>query len=261
MFYTGVTGIDAAAQGIKTCAERLRWQFPKASLIVVKILPCHSPGIAFYEDIKKTNAALDKLNLPADPMIHVMDLWNEMTNPDGTIKRELFQKDNIHLNADKGYLLYADKIRPLLEKLLGKGGGKPPEPSAPPVGSGMIYPYQPYHEGKMDPQISGWPISDAEKDFIFKGEYTRKPGHESHLHLPEMWAVVPTAATWGDPAKDGKNIWLENHVKLVEDLESRNGGVDLLFIGDSITQYMGGGGLIMPNGHRLCSWSFHNTKF
>jgi len=128
MFFTPETGIEAAAQGIKTCALNLREKFPKADLIVVKILPAHAPGVQFYEDIKKTNAALDPLKLDADPKIHMLDLWNDMVNADGTLKKGLFTPDNIHLTQDGGYELYASKLKPILEKLqAGKGeaaGGK-----------------------------------------------------------------------------------------------------------------------------------------
>lgn len=119
MFFAPETGIEAVAQGIKTCVENLRNKFPKAEVVVVKIFPAHAPGNRFYEDIKKTNAALDPLKLDADPKVHVLDLWNDMVNTDGTLKKELFTPDNIHLNQDGGYALYAGKLKPLVEKLLG----------------------------------------------------------------------------------------------------------------------------------------------
>ena len=119
MFFAPETGIEAVAQGIKVCVANLRDKFPKAEVVVVKIFPAHAPGNRFYEDIKKTNAALDPLKLDADPKVYVLDLWNEMVNADGTIKKELFTPDNIHLNQDGGYALYASKLKPLVEKLLG----------------------------------------------------------------------------------------------------------------------------------------------
>jgi lysophospholipase L1-like esterase len=80
---------------------------------VAKILPAHTPGNRFYEDIKKTNASLDLLKLDADPNVRVLDLWSDFTNPDGTLKRELFTSDHIHLSP-AGYAVYAEKLRPLL---------------------------------------------------------------------------------------------------------------------------------------------------
>lgn len=118
MFFTPETGIEPAAKGIKTCALNLREKFPTAPLIVVKVLPAHAPGNRFYEDIKKTNAALDPLDLTADPMVQVLDLTADFTESDGTLKKSLFKPDNIHL-APVGYDAYAARLKPILEKLKG----------------------------------------------------------------------------------------------------------------------------------------------
>jgi platelet-activating factor acetylhydrolase IB subunit beta/gamma len=118
MFFTGETGIDAAAQGIKTCAENLLEKFPSAQLVLAKILPAHAPGNKFYEDIQSTNVALDALQLQSNPRIHILDFHKDMLNPDGTLKPGLFTPDNIHLTQDGGYELYAAKLKPLAEKLL-----------------------------------------------------------------------------------------------------------------------------------------------
>ena len=119
MFFTPETGVEAAAKGIEMCVANVRDKFPKADVIAVKILPAHAPGNRFYEDIQKTNAALDALKLDRDPKVHVLDLTADMLNADGTLKKELFTPDNIHLSQDGGYGLYAEKLRPLVEKLLG----------------------------------------------------------------------------------------------------------------------------------------------
>ena len=86
----------------------------------MKILPAHAPGVEFYEDIKRTNLALDALKLDSDPKVHVLDLWNDFVNADGTLKKGLFTPDNIHLTQDGGYELYASKLKPVVEKLLAK---------------------------------------------------------------------------------------------------------------------------------------------
>ncbi|MBM4081243.1 MAG: hypothetical protein FJ278_16185, partial [Planctomycetes bacterium] len=122
MFFTPETGVEAAAQGIKMCVANLRERFPNAPVVAVKIFPAHAPGVRSYEDIKKTNAALDALKLDSDPKVHVLDLWNDMVNADGTLKKGLFTPDNIHLTQEGGYQLYASRLRPLVEKLLGGRG-------------------------------------------------------------------------------------------------------------------------------------------
>jgi lysophospholipase L1-like esterase len=118
MFFTPETGIEPAAQGIKVCVDNLREKFPQAPVIVVKIFPAHAPGNRFYEDLKKTNAALDALKLDSDPKVTVLDLWDEMVNADGTLKNGLFTPDNIHLTQSGGYELYARHLKPLVEAVL-----------------------------------------------------------------------------------------------------------------------------------------------
>ena len=58
------------------------------------------------------------MNLEADPKVRVLDIWGDMVNADGTLKKELFTPDNIHLSQDGGYKLYAEKLKPLLEAFL-----------------------------------------------------------------------------------------------------------------------------------------------
>ncbi|MGV3754213.1 MAG: GDSL-type esterase/lipase family protein [Verrucomicrobiota bacterium] len=116
MFFTPETGIEAVALGIQMCVKNLREKFPEASIIVAKILPAHTPGIRFYEDIKKTNAALDPLKLDRDPKLQVLDLWNDFTNADGTINKALFTPDDIHLSP-AGYAVYAERLQPLLKAI------------------------------------------------------------------------------------------------------------------------------------------------
>jgi platelet-activating factor acetylhydrolase IB subunit beta/gamma len=120
MFFSGETGIEPIAKGIQTCASNLLEKFPSAHLFVVKILPAHAPGNPFYEDIKRTNTALDSLQLSRNPQIHILDLWNDVTQPDGTLKAGIFTPDNIHLTQEGGYELYASKLKPLLEPILAK---------------------------------------------------------------------------------------------------------------------------------------------
>jgi beta-glucosidase len=126
MFFTPETGIEAAAQGIEMCVKNLREKFPATPIIVAKILPADDPGNRFHEDIKKTNAALDPLKLDGDPQVRVLDLGSDFTNADGTIKKDLFTPDNIHLSS-AGYAVYAGRLKPLLEKLTAAADIRPRE--------------------------------------------------------------------------------------------------------------------------------------
>ena len=118
-YFAPETGTKAIAEGIKTCALRLRDQFPKVPIVVVKILPFSKPGDPIYDNIIKTNADLDQVGITTDPLVQVLDFGNELLNADGTLKDALFATDRIHLSK-AGYALYADRLRPILKTLLGK---------------------------------------------------------------------------------------------------------------------------------------------
>jgi beta-glucosidase len=113
MFFTSETGIQAVADGIAMCVKNLRHKFPKSHLIVAKILPAHAPGHRFYEDIRKTNSALDLLKLEQDPNLAILDLTSDFTQSDGTLKKNLYTADSIHLSME-GYAVYAERLKPLL---------------------------------------------------------------------------------------------------------------------------------------------------
>ena len=116
MFFTPETGIEAAAKGIQMVVANVREKFPKATVIAVKIFPAHEPGNRFYEDIKKTNAALDALKIDKDPQVRVLDLWADFTHADGGLKAGLFTPDNIHLSPE-GYTVYAERLKRLMKTL------------------------------------------------------------------------------------------------------------------------------------------------
>jgi platelet-activating factor acetylhydrolase IB subunit beta/gamma len=272
MFFTPETGIESVAKGIEMCMKNLCDRFPKIPIIVAKILPAHEPNNRFYEDIKKTNAALDPLNLESNPNVFVLDMWNDFTTADGKINKELFTSDNIHLSP-AGYAAYANLLHPLIHanfngEAIPQPNRKPklritPEttnnsPSPPSAGPGvrtprttteielksspvLSYPYKPYNQGKLDPQLTGWPLSEAELGWVQKPEYTRKPGHEAQKHLPEFWFVTPTASHWQAKDGSGVNEWVEHHAQCVGKAQAMREHIDIAIIGDSITQGWGGG--------------------
>lgn len=264
MFFTPETGVSAAAQGVRACLANLREKFPEASIVVAKILPCHNPKVRFYQDILLTNLEIDKLKLDSDSKVKVLDLTQDFLNADGTIKQNLFSHDNIHLSL-AGYAVYASRLKPLLDPTLGgKGLGtavvlpnqdalaKPiavsesshtttsgPTPKTP-DGKSLLYPYAPYNLGKLDSQLTGWPLTEAETIWVNKEEYTRKPGHEVNKHLPEMWFVTPTAGHWSEKDATYGNAWLAHHATNIANVQAA-GPIDIALLGDSITQGWGGG--------------------
>ena len=92
----------------------------------------------------------------------------------------------------------------------------------------LEYPCQP-----AEPQNTGWPLTEEEKQYVLKAEHERRPGREQNKYMPELWPVVPSAGHWGGTA------WLDMHAKLVKDVDAFKGPIDVLLVGDSITMQWG----------------------
>lgn len=117
MFFVPETGAEAAAAGVQACVKNLRGRFPEAAIVVAKILPAHAPGHRFYEDIVRTNAAMEPLGLEGDKSLRVLDLWSDFTGADGQLRGELYAGDRIHL-SEAGYGVYARRLQPLVSAVL-----------------------------------------------------------------------------------------------------------------------------------------------
>lgn len=82
---------------------------------VVIISP--KPSIARWslrEDYEKLNSALKEASALSDK-IDFVDVWTPMLNPDGSLKKELFIEDGLHMNK-QGYDIWIREIRPFLIK-------------------------------------------------------------------------------------------------------------------------------------------------
>jgi lysophospholipase L1-like esterase len=92
-----------------------------------------------------------------------------------------------------------------------------------------------YVRPPADPQTTGWPLTPDERAYVVdKPEHERRPGREAGKHLPHLWPAVPTAGHWGGTS------WLDTHAKLVAHVQANAGPIDVLLVGDSITQQWGG---------------------
>lgn len=96
------------------------------------------------------------------------------------------------------------------------------------------YEYDAYNLKKMDPQLTGWPISDAARAYCNTGQSLRRPGMEPGGEGQKM-VYLPTT-----PSAQGGDWWLAYHGNLVSMLDKyRNdhgSKVDILLVGDSITE-------------------------
>ena len=50
-----------------------------------------------------------------DGKLHYIDVWTPMCEKNGDVKKDIFLKDKLHMNA-KGYKIWTDTIKPYLEK-------------------------------------------------------------------------------------------------------------------------------------------------
>ncbi|MEY2598760.1 MAG: hypothetical protein RLZZ142_1019 [Verrucomicrobiota bacterium] len=109
-------------------------------------------------------------------------------------------------------------------------------PSHPPV---LEYPFEPYAKyPELRLQPTGWPLTSEERGYVLLSEALRYPGVESNKHLPQVWPVTPMAANWGS---NGDTRWLDHHTALVNAVQAKKGSTDIILLGDSLTEYWGGG--------------------
>lgn len=255
MFFAPETGVQAIVNGIKVTLGNLREKFPTSSIIVTDILPAHNSENAFHKNILKTNELLNECNLGQLTNVHYLKLAKHFIQEDGEIIKELFMPDEIHLSI-KGYEVYASKLKKVLKTEIGNKGlghkvklpkkksaslNNPPKTKSYQVkieNGRIVYPYPPYNQGLLDPQLEGWPLNKDMMVWVEKPEYHRKPGSESHKHLPDMWFTTPTAAHWDKG--EGRNQWIKHHEKNINRSKQFTSKLDVVLIGDSITQGWGG---------------------
>ena len=100
------------------------------------------------------------------------------------------------------------------------------------------YPYAPYNDGKMDPQLTGWPLTPEEITYINKPFYNRRPGSESGKVQMEFLPCTPGADGQGG-TNGALNWYASTHEKLLGALDKfkKDNGtdIDILLAGDSIT--------------------------
>ena len=110
--------VIAAAHGIKLCIENLRLRCPQSQIVFVKILPAFDPSKKVGKQVTNINRLIDTLKLDSDPQVHVLDLWSDFTNADGTLKTELYSDKCLHLGSE-GYELFARKLMPMVKSFIG----------------------------------------------------------------------------------------------------------------------------------------------
>jgi lysophospholipase L1-like esterase len=67
---------------------------------------------------QKVNQSIQDF-VKTNPLVHYIDNYNLVADAEGNPRPELFDKDNLHLNAE-GYKLLAERVRPFLENTAAK---------------------------------------------------------------------------------------------------------------------------------------------
>lgn len=107
----------AIIKGIKALLDTLRTKAPKATIIVMGILPRNDAArpLAVIPSINKINEGIAKL---ADGnTIRYLNINDKLADNDGKLY-EGMTTDRLHL-SEKGYQAWADALKPLLKELLG----------------------------------------------------------------------------------------------------------------------------------------------
>ena len=224
---------DANAQGIVWCLRNLRAKFPTTPIIWVNLFPVTGASSSADRSRLFMTSPMPQASLTLLPPIMFLtsiplDLWSQYADANGTNANPAFFYDGVHPNA-AGYTLWATNMLPLVQQALAGQLG----------GSVLTYPYAPYNQGLMDPQLTGWPLTVAESNYVCIPEYSRKPGSEANQNLPLMWPVTPTAGHWRASTLGTNPTWLNFHAQLVNLVQTNSRPIDVALIGDSISRVLG----------------------
>jgi len=121
---TNNLGPNTAAEtivGEKAVVDDLHKRFPDAKILIVGIFPRGKPTDPVRKDVATVNDALAKL--ADDKSIYYIDISKAYLNADGTVNDGM-KKDMLHPSA-KGYQIWADSTRDILDKLIKDTGITP----------------------------------------------------------------------------------------------------------------------------------------
>lgn len=99
------------AEAIGVIVDRARGKCPDATLILMAVFPRgEKPDDPMRAKIREINRGIAKLT--GKPNLVLLDITSKLTNPDGSISRDVMP-DFLH-PAAKGYAIWAESLKPLL---------------------------------------------------------------------------------------------------------------------------------------------------
>ena len=97
----------------KALVGRIRATLPKTRIFFMAIKPSIKRR-ALMETMGRANELI-RAHAETDPGLYYVDIFKPMLGADGEPRKELFEKDNLHLN-DEGYRLWTSILTPMLEE-------------------------------------------------------------------------------------------------------------------------------------------------
>ena len=113
---TGGHPADQVIAGIQALVEELSVKLPETQVILLGTFPSgNDPQSQRRQDIDKIQQNIE--NLGDKENVTFLNLNPRFINDDGSLKAELYSKDEVHL-VEKGYEAWAQALLPTLEKLI-----------------------------------------------------------------------------------------------------------------------------------------------
>lgn len=111
--------VEDIAQAIEAVVGRLRTKLPATKVLVLGILPRAATNGDKEEDVRRMiTETNDRIAMLADEkMVFFFDLGPEFRSKDGTLRKEAFVSDMVHL-APRGYELWAEAIESTVARLM-----------------------------------------------------------------------------------------------------------------------------------------------
>lgn len=117
VFYAGDNDIaksksaDAVVADFSALAARVWAHFPETRILFIGIKPSTARW-NLYPEMKKVNQAIREM-AQGEPRLVLVDVEKVMLGEDGMPRKELLQKDGLHM-TDEGYSLWTKLVLPLL---------------------------------------------------------------------------------------------------------------------------------------------------
>ncbi len=110
--FTGGATAQVVVDRVKQLFDLIRAKYPRVQLTYVSIKP--SPSRAkYWPEMVKANQLIVEL-IAKTKRANYINTYDAMFNADGTVMKDIFLADNLHMNA-KGYAIWAKIMEPYLK--------------------------------------------------------------------------------------------------------------------------------------------------